>query len=176
MNKYFYLSWEEGDKTGIAYALTDGLGYELAAEVKNQNKLPFEFQLQEGEFQDYLANSLAWPMMSELLKNIIDENITENIEPSWIIAIVNYNKDKTPYYIPYFKTNPDVLDNEKTIFAGDSDFVVKAHLSFNKVHNLSIFPLPDIPFTSRIIIAQELKEKIKEQKLTGMVFEEVPVS
>jgi hypothetical protein len=174
--KYFYISWIEKDNIKAARAPEGTLSFELAKEIKGKDELPFVIHLDDDEkLVDYLPNTIAWPLMSEKLKNIIIDHLTGKEGLSWIVARVRHGDFEIKYYIPKFNQSLDVLEASKTIFAG-KDFIVKAHLSLNKVKNYSFFPIPDLPFTSRIVVSEELKQKIEKSCLTGINFEKVAAS
>jgi hypothetical protein len=177
--KFYYLSWIM-DAPGLkaANAPKGTLGYELAREILGRDELPFVLHLDDdAELFDYMPNTIAWPLMSERLKIIICKNLAGNEELTWISAPISYRGKLIPYYIPRFNKNMDVLDQAKTLFAGEQkDLVMKAHLSLEKVANLSFFPLPDDPITSRNIVSETLKEEIERSCLTGIAFSRVPAS
>jgi len=56
----------------------------------------------EELFQDYQQNSLAWPMMSLKLRDIIARNLSGSEGINWITCIVNASEAQKQYYIPRF--------------------------------------------------------------------------
>ena len=86
MAKYYALTWApEKPSTGVAYAPDDSpLAYELAEQMKNSTELPFDLTLREGELQDFLANSLAWPLMSSRMRSTVEKNLTGAEGIDWV--------------------------------------------------------------------------------------------
>lgn len=174
------------------------LAHELISELIGVNELPFELNLislssREGGiiqstdlpnsiemWLDYLPNSLAWPLMSEKLKNIIDENLTGREGLGWIKANVNGKGERRIYYIPYFTRLLDVLDMTKTLFVKDTDHIIKPHFSLDKVINYSIFHQPSAfnlwKITSGLYVRKAIKDSILKAKLKGIEFELAKVS
>lgn len=174
--KYYYLSWFDKNNHKAARAPEGTLGFELAEKMNAKDQLPFVLELDDdAELLDYLPNTIAWPLMSEQLKDIITENLTGKEGLSWITARVKRQGTEIAYFFPRFAHNLDILEKSKSIVAGN-DFIVKAHLSLDKVKNYTFFPLPDLQFTSRNVISEELKKKIEKLDLTGINFEKVSVS
>jgi hypothetical protein len=174
--QYFYLSWLDRDDVKVARAPKGTLSFELAEKMRGKDELPFVLELDEDAILlDYLPNTIAWPLMSERLRRIISDVLTEGQEISWIKARVQYGQNEVLYWIPRFTKQIDVLDRSKTIFAG-AKFVVKAHLSLSKVAKYNFFPLPDLAFTSRNIVSELIRTKIENAALTGINFEKVAAS
>lgn len=174
--KYFYLSWIDNKNVKVAKAPKGTLSFELAEKIKGKGELPFVLELDhDAELLDYLPNTIAWPLMSERLKELISESLTGQEGLSWIVARVKCGVNETKYFIPRFSRELDILEKSKSIFAG-RDFLVKAHLSLKKVKNYAFFPLPDLPFTSRNVVSEELKKRIEQSNLTGINFERVLAS
>jgi hypothetical protein len=178
--KYFYLSWTEDDLLGLepAKAPKGTLGYELEKELRGKHELPFTLSLDDDALLlDYLPNTLAWPLMSERLKNLISDILTGNEGLDWVSAKVSHKGQILPYYVPRFLKQLDILDRSKTISAGkENEAIVKAHLSLSKVKNLTFFPLPDWRINCSNIVSEFLKKKIEKAGLTGMRFSKVSAS
>jgi len=168
--KYYYLSWDNRGNATIAKAPPGTLGIELAPKLQDRNELPFELLVDKGELLDYQPNTIAWPLMSDKLKNILTYYLTGSESLSWVNARVVTGDKSVNYYIPRFDKSLDVLDTTKTIFAGNN-FVVKACISIEKASRYSYFSLPDLPFTSRIIVSEKIKDCVTLNNLTGMRFE-----
>ncbi len=174
--KYYYLSWIDNRDVKAARAPEGTLNFELADIMKCNEELPFVLDLEDdAELLDYQPNTIAWPLMSEKLKNVISENLTGKEGLSWISAQIKHKGAMFKYFIPRFAYKLDILFDSKSIFAG-KDFVVKAHLSLTKVRDYSFFPLPDLPFTSRNVVCEELKKKIESHGLSGINFEKAAAS
>lgn len=88
---------------------------------------------------DYQPNSLAWPIMSSKMKNIIENNLTgmEGIE--WIKATINGRGEKRVYYILRFTKKLNVLNSEHTKYIPGTDQILKPCFSLLKVLSFSMF-------------------------------------
>lgn len=167
---YFYFHWKK-DEGGIACSPKDN-DIEFIEQLESYDKVPFVLIMEDGQFQDYLANDLGWPIFSEKFKRILEPFLTSN-NVRWIPArIEDVNGEQYTAYILKFNEKVDVLDKEKTIFAGD-DFIVKAVLSKEKIKNKDIFIIPDSDF--QIVISENVKLKIEYNNVTGIDFSKVPV-
>lgn len=171
----------------------DKLDYELIPELKDLDKMPFEFELKvltfnkkgivinddisslEKKWFDYQYNNLAWPIFSEKLMKVIDTNLYKNENLSWIKCIINSNKEKRTYFIPKFSKKNDLLNTDKTIYVPGTDHIIKAYYSLLKVQKYAVFPKPstfwEIP--TSIIVNQEIKEAIENQGFSEIEFEEI---
>lgn len=179
MNKYFFLTWIESDSTGVVYA-PDGtpLAFELIDIVKDIDEIPFIFELRQGEMQDYIGNSLAWPIMSEKMKKTIDRNLTGEEGIKWIRVNIKAATQIYTYYLLSFKKNLDVLDKNKTIYVSGTDHIIKPVFSLEKIKQYGIFHKPDSLFgniTAAIYVGEKLKKEILKEKLSGVDFERVAV-
>lgn len=138
-------------------------------------KIPFEFSVNPNEtLEDYLADDLGIPLMSERLMQIINSHITGKEQLRWYEAFVNYGDKKMIYYAPYFKDELDVLDNEMSVFNQRTGSIIKATFSINKIDKLAFFPHPQLyiklPFRLELIVSDEIKKDIIKEKLTGISF------
>lgn len=194
MNQFFSLCGK--DRPGTAIAYTEGkspLAHELIPEVKDKSVLPFELVLKKMKvvksepqissdtsdlkylWLDYQPNRFAWPLMSEKMKVIVDNNLSGMECISWIKAIVKSDSESRIYFIPCFKKQLDVLDNQKTLFVEGTDLVIRPVFSLKKVSNYNLFPCPQLfwEITSDIYVSATLKNVIEKEKLTGVYFENV---
>ena len=85
--------------------------------------------------QDYLANDKGWSLMSERMKAVIEKY---PLKVLWRNVSILVEDVRLHYYLPIFPENTDVLDMGESIIAGDN-FIVKVHLSLDKVKNLNFF-------------------------------------
>jgi hypothetical protein len=200
MKKYFLLSWKNG-KEPLASAFApkgSKFGQDLISELNGKNKLPFELSLVKLDFGenglieskdisdlkeiwlDYQPNSLAWPLISERLKSIIEANLTGNEQTDWIECKVKNGNEVRTYYILRFNKMLDVLDMQKTMFVQGTDHIIRPVFVNSKINNYSIFSKPSShdlwKITSGLYVNDALKEAIQKAKLTGMDFEKISVS
>jgi len=199
MNNYYLLSGKSYPKIASAFAPEGAkLAHELISELGNVNELPFELSLvkltvgNNGLIEsndlsdlndiwvDYQPNSLAWPLMSDKLKSVIEQYLTGNEGIGWISAIVNAPNEQRTYYIPIFSKMLDVLDTQKTMFVQGTDRIIRPVFSFSKIGGYSVFHQPSDhnlwKITSGLYVSDTLKKAIQKAKLTGMDFEKISIS
>jgi hypothetical protein len=197
MNEYYFLAEKVKPSTAFAYTQGDTpLSHELISDVIGRIELPFELFLKKvttGKnglqvsddlseikhlWQDYQPNNLAWPLMSEKMKNIISDHLTGNEGLVWIKAIVNGNNESKEYFIPRFSYKLDVIDEQKTMFVSGTNHIVIPVFSYAKIANYSLFFAPQDywEITSGLYVSDALKNAIQKAKLTGVDFEKTTVS
>lgn len=128
---------------------------------------------------DYQPNNLAWPLMSEKMKELIAIHLTGNEGIIWIMAKVKQNEIIKNYYIPIFEKKLNVLDEEKTIFAANSNHIVIPVYSLSKIASFSMFHCPrEILWriTTSLYISEVIKSDFQKHKISGLEFNEVPIS
>jgi hypothetical protein len=200
MEKYYYLSWKGGNgPLASAFAPKDAKSdNELIKELNGSNQLPFELSLVnisvgkngliksedltgiKEVWMDYQPSNLAWPIMSDRLKSIVESNLTGNENLDWVTCKIKSDKEERRYYIPRFNKMLDVLDMQKTLFVKDTNHVIRPVFALSKINAYSIFHAPanfDLwKITSGLYVSEKMKKAIQKQKLTGMVFEKVSVA
>ncbi|MEJ5963672.1 imm11 family protein [Pedobacter immunditicola] len=199
MNSYYLLSWKHKKELASAfYAIKNQVAHELMPELDGKNSLPFNFQLgrvrekkdgltMDGDLTDlketwldYQPNSLAWPLISERLKYLIEINLTGNEQVGWINCKVESEKEEKPYFVLRFNKMLDVLDMKKTMFVPGTDHIIKPVFAVSKISAYSIFSMPSShnlwKITSGLYISETLKKAIQKQKLTGLDFQKVSVA
>lgn len=178
--KCYALTWaEETANTGVAYAPDDApLAYELSEQMENENQLPFSLELREGEAQDFLANSLAWPLMSLKMKNLIESKLTGEEGIDWIKVNVKDRGENREYFVPRFRERLDVLDMSETTFVDGTDHIIKPCFSLSKIQCYSLFHKPTQSWrvTGSLYVNESLKQAIEEHKLSGVAFERTSVT
>lgn len=176
--KYFYLSWSEGEcESGVACGPKGALGHEIEKSVRGREETPWEWDLDESSNMfDYLANTLAWPLVSERLKSVIVENLEGGESVRWIRSCVRYGNDRVLYFIPEFPVVIDVIDRKKSVMAGDQ--VVRPHISLEKAKGLNLFPRCNDRFTISVslFVSDRLRKAIVKAGLSGMTFTSVRAS
>jgi hypothetical protein len=200
MEKYFLLSWKNG-KEPLASAFApkgSKLAQDLISELNGINKLPFELSLVKLDvgknaliesndlsdlkeiWLDYQPNSLAWPLMSERLKSVIEANLTGNEQIDWIECKVKNGSEERTYFILRFNKMLDVLDMQKTMFVQGTDHIIKPVFASSKISAYGIFSKPSLYYlwkiTSGLYVSDVLKKAIQKEKLTGVDFEKTTVS
>jgi len=197
--KCYFLSWKHKGNVGyVAYTnIKAPLDHELIEIIADSSILYFDFTIKEvtetrkglivndrfdtsaNIWLDYIPNSLAWPLMSEKMKNLIDNNANKEDEISWISTNVSSGNEVRRYYILKFNKRPDVLDVEETLFVKGTDVIIKPVFSSSKILNLSIFTKSGYgnlwKITSSLFVSEKLKKAIQKEKLTGLEFSETRV-
>jgi hypothetical protein len=200
MGKYYLLSWKDGKEPLASAFAPKGTraDHELIKQLNGVNELPFGLNLvkltvgKNGLIEsndlsdlkeiwlDYQPNSLAWPLMSEKLKSVIENTLTGHEGVGWISAIVKTPNEQRTYYIPIFSKMLDVLDTQKTMFVQGTDHIIRPVFSLSKVDKYSIFHRPSShslwKITSGLYVSEALKKAIQKEKLTGLDFEKTSVA
>ena len=195
INNYYLFVQEHKSKIASAFMPNDDiLAHELIFELEGKDAMPFELNLfnissnkngftkssdlsdLENIWLDYLPNSLAWPMMSERLKLLIENHLigTEGIE--WIMVKINSNVEQKKYFIPRFTNKLDVLDEDHTTYVPGTDHIIKPCFSSHKIMNYSIFYKPSSFWQiSFPYVSEAIKMEILEKKYTGGSFEKTNI-
>jgi len=197
MSKYYFLS--EKIKPQTAFAYTEGetpVSHELISKVEKKDALPFRLVLKKlirrkdgvtasdnltglkHIWLDYQPNNLAWPLMSEKMKEVIEEHLTGNEGIKWASVNIISDEDKRIYYIPRFTNTLDVLDREKTNYVEGTNHIIKPVFALSKISNFALFYQPQEfwQITSAIYVNDELKQRIQQADLTGVGFENITIS
>lgn len=199
MENYYFLGGKHTPIGTVAFAPKEGkLGHELIQELDGKSVVPFEFKLKkvtEGKndliyndslegltmlWEDYQANSLAWPMMSERLKATIESNAKKSEAIDWIACTLKAGNESKIYYILRFNKVFDVLDLQKTLFIPGTDDIIRPCFSLSKIREYNIFTKPfDYnlwKITSAIYVNEAIRKAVQKAKLTGVKFEKVLVA
>jgi hypothetical protein len=179
-----------------AYALMDPMPEELLT----VDEFPFDLTLKKVTFTpngsvdsddlsslqrpwaDYQPNALAWPLVSARLRAIIDRIATGQERHEWVRVTVRPGAEAgRPYYVLRFREQPDVLDEEASVFwpvADKPDLLVKPAFAQEKITALTVFAYPSerwqIP--SALCVSKQVKEAAKQQGLVGLNFEDLRIS
>lgn len=170
------------------------LAHELIEDVASSGEMPFDFTLKaltvkrdgihySNDFSlvktvwaDYQPNSLAWPLFSERLKVLIEENLTGKEAVKWIPCNVCCDCDARKYYIPLFTRELDVLDKEKCFYTGNG-CLIKPAFSPLKIRDYGIFPKPAKNnlwrITSAVYVSEKVRSEVKKAKMPEISFEQV---
>ena len=194
-NKYYWLTWsaKNEDNTKIAYAPSDTpLAHELVSKVSNMKELPFDFELKsvkvdtqglsilndnEQEYVpvDYLPNSLAWPLMSNKMRDVINGLLMGTEKVEWVKAKIKTKEQTFLYFIPVFKTKLNTLDINKTMFVPNTDHIIKPVFNYRKASKYLIFHGHSLfwQITSEIYVSNLLKLELLKKSLSGIQFQEI---
>lgn len=149
----------------------------------NSNRnIIFYYKSDEGDFfTDYLSNDMGWFLVSEKLKNILN-NLDIDIQYFEVdIFEKKESVSKCKYYIANILTVVDALClEESTYFETELDeneiiYSISRYAVYGeKLKNIDIFKLSngqEIP----IFVSEKFKKIIEDNKLTGLDFMEIEV-
>ncbi len=193
MMKWFLMGLRHSNNVASACAPEGvGLAHELIGNVVKSGKVPFgftlkaltverggihysnDFSLVKTVWTDYLPNSLAWPLFSEKLKLLVEENLTGKEAVKWIPCNVCCEGECREYYIPLFTKELDVLDEERCFYS-DSGCLIKPAFSSQKIQDYGIFPKPAKNglwhITTAIYVSEKTRNEIKRAKMPEICFE-----
>ena len=173
MSNYYRVMFRDDEDAPLVETIgaSDIFSLPDTGKVADWNTLVLEFA--DGEYSDYLASDLGCRLCSERLKVVLDSHTGPSDEIQWLKVLVRHGTEERPYYVLHFPNPPDVLDKKKTIFAG-GDFVVKPVLSKESARGHRVFAYPNCGCLP-LFVCEDVKNEIKKEKLTGMVFSKLPV-
>ena len=137
---------------------------------------------EEGELEDYLANPLHWPILSQRFVAVLDQMGVSQIQYfSAKIRNKITSRKITGYHIANVTELIPALDLEKSEYeawdaeAGRVRRLSKLVILESKVRpRAHIFRLAEYPFS--LIVSEELKLALLEEKITGVDFWEMETS
>ena len=150
---YYWISINNDAVSTVAFS-PEGVpvSYKLIDLMVDRKHLPFSLELhniivassiERGDisdnFYDYQPNSLAWPLMSEKMKTILESNLTGNERVNWKTVMIHGKTVSKIYYIPMFMDNLDTLDINETVFVPSSGIVLKPCFDSRKIKKYSMF-------------------------------------
>ena len=118
----------------------------------------------KGYVADLASSNITSRLCSPKLFSILD-SFSSNI--LWLPVTLTRGDEKYNYYFMHFPDVPDVLDKDKTTYAGD--LFLQPHIVSAKVGNLDIFALRKEG--SVIYVRSEVRKAIIESGCTGIKFE-----
>lgn len=132
----------------------------------------------EKVFFDYQYNQFAYYLLSERLKNCIEENKGSKDSFSWIKVSVSSEIETRNYYIPIFERIPDVLDSKLTTRVPASNAILVPCFASEKLEGHNFFPLESsfgiLP--RGIYVSEALKKILQKQKFDNIKFEKAKCS
>lgn len=86
---------DDNENVAIAKSPGDKTLVDWAMDIISLGEIPFEFSVNPNEsLEDYLADNLGIPLMSEKLMKIISKHLTGKEGLRWYNVIVNYGNEK----------------------------------------------------------------------------------
>lgn len=132
----------------------------------------------EKEFFDYQYNQFAYYLLSERLKNCIEENKGSKDSFSWINVSVSSETETRNYYIPIFESIPDVLDSKLTTRVSASNAILVPCFASEKLEGYNFFPIESSfgVLPRGIYVSEKLKKELQKQKFDNVKFEKAKCS
>jgi hypothetical protein len=135
----------------------------------------------DNPWTDMLINVFALPLFSENLKCFFDNEVKAEKYIKWIKIKIHGNNDTRIYYVPEFTKRLDVLNMEKCTLDEYDNSIIVPCFSYKKIQKYILFHEPDneeylwrVP--EGIYISNETREKIIENKFTGIDYEKIRTS
>jgi hypothetical protein len=172
--KLFYELSQDESNGGVAFVPDEYL-YEYYEGIKNIDTAPFTLNIEEGYFEDYLANNLGWPLMSLKLKKIFDKYAIGAPKFKWTKAKVLFsvNSELREYYYLISLDKPDVLDSQKTRFV-DEDYIYGV-FAYEKIKDYTFFPHPSVS-NNDLIVCGQIRDEMINAGITGAYLEKADIS
>jgi hypothetical protein len=175
MGDYYEILFQEETHLGVGYTVAESDLFFLPDTGKVKNWNPIILELRDGQYPDYLASDLGCRLCSKRLKDVLAAEASASDSLQWLDVLVRTQYEERLYFILHFPEPPDVLDKRKTIFAGDTDVVVKAVLSRDAVTGHKVFAYPKCGCLP-LFISKDVKRRIRVEKCTGMDIPKVPIA
>lgn len=189
---YYWISICNERVSSVAYAPKGTpLSHHLYGQLGQETNFPISLELHKvtergnclsigdicDEFYDYQPNSLAWPIMSNKMKSIIDSKLTGLEHVEWKEIYINGKLDKKKYYIPMFTKELDTLNKEETVYVPSSGIVLKPCFSKEKTVGLSIFHGGGNfwKITTQIYVNEDIKKELGKAGIKELCFSKVKV-
>lgn len=189
---YYWISIINELVSTVAYApKSTPISHELIATMDKSDTLPFTLNLHKvisydncikvndksDIFYDYQPNSLAWPLMSEKMKNIICSHLKGEERIKWKEAIIIGNNENRHYYIPMFTSKLDVLNEQETVFVRASGIVLKPCFDKTKVEKYAIFhgPTRFWQITTQIYVNESIRKDLIQAGIKELSFSKVRI-
>ena len=198
MNKCVFFTAKEGDSRGFSMAkLADEKiipPLEVDEFIKQNRRFPCNLVLVQRcitkngitqnnnvpgkEFFDYQYNQFAYYLLSERLKNCIEENKGSKDSFSWINVSVSSETETRNYYIPIFESIPDVLDSKLTTRVSASNAILVPCFASEKLEGHNFFPIESSfgVLPRGIFVSEKLKKELQKQKFDNVKFEKAKCS
>jgi hypothetical protein len=167
----------------------------VPTELLTANELPFDLTLKKVTFGpagstesddlsglahvwvDYQPNSLAWPVVSARLREVIDQQASGLEHHEWVpVHVHGRGEASRPYYLLRFQQPNDVLDYEQSTFHRPDDrpaLLVKPVFVQEKIAPLCVFAgdPEQWQITSHLFVSQAVRAAAKRAGLVGLHYE-----
>ena len=167
MLDYYAILYADEEAVGVAYGRSSELLLLPYSGTVDDWDVP-TLDLREGGFADYQPSNLVVRLCSARLRNVLEQQKSAYDIFQWLDVVVESPAERRTYYILHFPEPPDVLDADKTLFAG-GDFVVKPVFSRAKVSAHSVFSYVKGGGLS-LFVSSDVRSVLESHGLTGMQF------
>jgi hypothetical protein len=175
--KKFYhisISAEEGVDAGVALGPEGWNPYSIRYGAEAATDRMPRFKMAHGEFIDYQPGQVNF--CSEKLMCVLEMNKAAGDVIDWFVATIeDAHSNLRNYYVLHIPVADAVLDETKTIFAGENrEFVVRPHFMMEAIKSKHIFT-----YRGNInswVVSAHMREKILEAGCIGLVFLEAEAS
>lgn len=175
VERFFYVFVANVADFALARAPHDPeLGRQIRSDDEMTDWRPLHFVLEQGSIvTDYLANSFAFRLCSERLRDVIDQNKGIDDDVQWLPTTVEWPKgQQMSYWVLHFPTYPDVMNKTRTVTSGP--VIVKAYLDPGLVRGHRVFSRPRDSVS--LIVADSVRKAISRSGCSGMTFSKVPMA
>jgi len=130
------------------------------------------FTLRGDPPTDYLFNTFAWRLCSEPLMRLLEAEKAPGDNVDWIPVRVDGGTKRQRYFLFRAKPRPELL--HRTTISSPPGHPIKPVLDSALAKKHRVFLLDELGVS--IIVADEVKQKIKSAKLSGMYFHPMPTA
>lgn len=175
MKRFYELILDGNDKIGGTLFAPPTWPYPIsrdAVEVKNWQMLVLE--LRGGKYCPFHTCNKGANLVNKELKDLLESFLDTDADIEFLpVKVVSMEYGEKEYYIMHFNKIFDVVDKESSVYANETDIIIKARLDFHKVKDLKVFN--STSGINNIFVSKEVRDAIKKSKLDmGISF--MPVS
>jgi hypothetical protein len=168
VNNFYSVLFKDDKRLGVAYAEGD-LSFDFLLSINETSQWSkLVFDLEDGDYADYLANDLGWRLCSSKLISIFDQFRGKRDGFIFLPVEVKKRGNIANYYVLHFPKPSDVLDADASKFAGD--LVIKPVLDREKVSEHCVFAYGNEVEVTRFVVSDRIKKIIQSQDCTGIEF------
>ena len=130
--------------------------------------------LRKGDFSDYLANDMAFPLCSRKLRDIMEGCKGEQDVFQWLpVTVRSKGGEEREYFVLHFPQEYDVLDKERSIY--DAHGIIKPVISQGLAVGHHIFTFIGAEGVG-YYVSEKVRRKVLREKCIGVTFERTAVA
>jgi hypothetical protein len=169
---FYYIHW--ADKPGLAVAqgkIDREVEKRLVAGGSIRQWDTPSLQLDRGIVVDYLANTPAFRLCSERLREVIENNRGDHDILEWLpVGVADGVGAELPYWVLHFPEVPDVIHKTRSVFS--SSVLVKACIDTSLATGHRVFTLSR--YGVYLVVTYQVKTAITQARCTGIEFSRMP--